>query len=172
MNSIERQLINAEITQRREEGCDVSAISVRVSTALDSNACDSEMTNLYDELMSLPVDDSFNYTEPSTLEAIRSQRPDAQRRLDLPHDDRRFSIAFTALGWVVWLVARWVSQLRVGTKFRLISCLRKLMHCHLTTSFPLKKEQLLICGGPRPAEIYIIWIGMMTWITQYWGCSR
>ena len=88
MNSIERQLINAEITQRREEGCDVSAISVRVSTALDSNACDSEMTNLYDELMSLPVDDSFNYTEPSTLEAIRSQRPDAQRRLDLPHDDK------------------------------------------------------------------------------------
>ena len=87
MGSRERQLINAEITQRKEEGCDVSAISVRVTAALDSNASDLEMTKLYDELMSLPIDDSFNYTEPSTLEEIRSQRPEASRKLDLPYNE-------------------------------------------------------------------------------------
>ncbi len=87
MGSTERQLISAEITQRREEGCDVSAISVRVTAALDSNATDLEMNKLYDELMSLPIDDSFNYTEPSTLEEIRSRRPQASRRLDLPHNE-------------------------------------------------------------------------------------
>ena len=59
MSSRERQLISAEITQRREEGCDVSAISVRVTAALDSNASDLEMNKLYDELMSLQIDDSF-----------------------------------------------------------------------------------------------------------------
>ena len=87
MGSRERQLINAEITQRKEEGCDVSAISVRVTAALDSNASDLEMTKLYDELISLPIDDSFNYTEPSTLEEIRSQRPEASRKLDLPYNE-------------------------------------------------------------------------------------
>ena len=87
MNALERKLINTEIRQRKEEGCNVIDISARVKAALDSKASDLEMSCLYDELMSLPIDDSFGYLEPSVIEEIKQQRPDALRKFQFSEDD-------------------------------------------------------------------------------------
>ena len=56
MRSLERQLIRAEVIQRREEGCDVEDIAVRIRTALDEGKDGPELVQLYDELMDLPID--------------------------------------------------------------------------------------------------------------------
>lgn len=87
MPSLERKLIKAELNQRQEEGCDISAISERITAALDGDINEDELRRLYDELMALPVDNAFPYTEPSTLEDIRAQRPDAPRKLDMEWND-------------------------------------------------------------------------------------
>ena len=81
MKSLERQLISAELKQRSEEGCDVKEISERVKFSLADKVSDQEIFDLYEELISLPVDDSFPYLEPSSLEEIKQQRPDALRKL-------------------------------------------------------------------------------------------
>ena len=87
MKSLETQYIKAEVRQRREEGCDIGDISDRVDAALEAKAGQLEMTALYDELMSLPVDESFPYIEPSTLDAIRAERYEGERKLEVPYGD-------------------------------------------------------------------------------------
>ena len=64
MKSLERQLISAELKQRSEEGCDVKEISERVKFSLADKGSDQEIFDLYEELISLPVDDSFPYIQP------------------------------------------------------------------------------------------------------------
>ena len=85
--SLETQYIKAEVRQRREEGCDIGDISDRVDAALEAKVGQSEITALYDELMSLPVDESFPYIEPSTLDAIRAERYEGERKLEVPYGD-------------------------------------------------------------------------------------
>ena len=86
--SLERQLIRMELTQRREEGCDVSHIEPRVAAALaDDSAEAARFESLYDELDALQPEASFPYQEPSELEAIRANRPDGPRRMALSLDD-------------------------------------------------------------------------------------
>ena len=80
MRSLERQLITAELRQRSEEGCDVHEISSRVEAALANKSSNADLVKLYDELMTLPIDPSFPYSEPSGLDDIRIQRPTAQRK--------------------------------------------------------------------------------------------
>ena len=82
MRSLERQFIRAEINQRKEEGCNVEEISARIGHALNSNASDTDLETLYEELIALPIDSAFPYVEPSDLDEIRSQRPDARRKPD------------------------------------------------------------------------------------------
>lgn len=89
-SSLERQLIRVELTQRREEGCDVSTIEPRVAAALadDPEGADGKLFEaLYDELDSLEVAPSFPYQEPSELDAIRALRPAGPRRMALQLDD-------------------------------------------------------------------------------------
>ena len=121
MKSLETQYIKAEVRQRREEGCDIGDISDRVDAALEAKAGQSEMTALYDELMSLPVDESFPYTEPSTLDAIRAERYEGERSLRCRMVMMFSMIVFMVLGWVVLRGVRLVSPLRVGRRSRLIS---------------------------------------------------
>lgn len=84
MPELERSLIKVELTQRREEGCDVSDIAARVEAALaDSDSSDHVFTGLYDELMALQPAQSFPYAEPNDLAAIRAERPDGPRRMDV-----------------------------------------------------------------------------------------
>ena len=87
MRSLERQLITAELRQRSEEGCDVHEISSRVEAALANKSSNADLVKLYDELMTLPIDPSFPYSEPSGLDDIRIQRPTAQRKMPLSYDD-------------------------------------------------------------------------------------
>ena len=87
MASLERRMIKAELKQRREEGCDVSEIGPRVMAALEAESTQAELSALYDELMDLPIADDFSYSEPSTLEDIRAERPDASRKLDMDWDE-------------------------------------------------------------------------------------
>ena len=82
MGKAERQFIRLELTQRKEEGCDVSGIQPRVDAAFEQDGVDlSVFVDLYDELDSLAPDPSFPYEEPSELDAIRALRPDGPRRM-------------------------------------------------------------------------------------------
>ena len=75
MHALEKTLIKTELRQRSEEGCDVQEINRRVTEAFESDAPDRTFRALYDELMALPVDDSFPHIEPSTLPEIQAARP-------------------------------------------------------------------------------------------------
>lgn len=87
MRSYERQLITAELRQREEEGCDIREISVRIKTALADKASNADLIALYDELMSLPIEASFPYNEPSLLDEIVAQRPKTKHKLACNHSD-------------------------------------------------------------------------------------
>ena len=88
LGDLERQLIRGELTQRREEGCDISRIEPRVRAALEAEHDDNAVfETLYNELDALAPDASFPYDEPSELEAIRALRPDGPRRMALALSD-------------------------------------------------------------------------------------
>ena len=75
MHSLEKTLIKTELKQRREEGCDVAGIAQQVAQAFADDAADQTFEKLYDDLISLPVDDAFPFSEPTTLAAIQAARP-------------------------------------------------------------------------------------------------
>ena len=87
MRSLEQKLIKLELKQRNEEGCETGEIAPRVGAAIEKNASTEEFMSLYEELVNLPIENSFPYTEPSTLEAIRAERPDVPRELVVSIDD-------------------------------------------------------------------------------------
>ncbi|WP_219833907.1 ADP-ribosylglycohydrolase family protein [Paenibacillus sp. R14(2021)] len=67
-------LVKEEVKQRGEEGCDVSGFAERVQA---SKTDEAELTAIYNELMALPIAEHFKYNEPSELDEIRAQRPQA-----------------------------------------------------------------------------------------------
>ena len=84
MANLARQLIRAELVQRREEGCDTSSIEPRIHAALaNDNSADALFDTLYDELDALQPAASFPFEEPSALDAIQALRPDGPRRMAL-----------------------------------------------------------------------------------------
>ena len=87
MKIMERGLIRAELIQRQEEGCDIEEISTRIKAALGEEVDGAELVSLYDELMELPIDESFSYVEPSTLGEIHKERPEMARRLECSMSD-------------------------------------------------------------------------------------
>ena len=87
MRSLEQKLIKLELKQRNEEGCRTEEIASRIAAALERNASTTDFKGLYEELVNLPIEPSFPYTEPSTLEAIQAERPDAPRELGVTSDD-------------------------------------------------------------------------------------
>ena len=89
MGSIESKMIKTELIQRREEGCDVADLESRVTKALDNNAPDIELVALYDELIELPVMESFPYYEPSSLEEIQEARPAGIDELAFEENDEK-----------------------------------------------------------------------------------
>ena len=84
-----RSIIRQELEQRREEGCDTKSVESRILAALeDADGADSaDFESLYDLLDSLAPAATFPYVEPSTLAAIRAQRPDGPRHLDVKLSD-------------------------------------------------------------------------------------
>ena len=79
-------LLQIELAQRREEGCDVSAIEAEVKAA-EENLSAEQAERLYSRLEALLPRPDFPYDEPSDLEGIRAARPDGPRRLTRPNDD-------------------------------------------------------------------------------------
>src|SRR5262245_24963558 len=83
-------LLQQEITQRRDEGCEIpEGLYARIG-ALDPtrDAHDrGRIDPLYDELMALPDDPALAAAEPNELDAIRALRPPGPRDLDLRLSD-------------------------------------------------------------------------------------
>lgn len=74
-----KELVQKEIVQRREEGCDTAGFEVKWKEAGDD---ESKLMAVYEELGKLEVSADFPYDEPSGLEEIRAARPAGPRRLD------------------------------------------------------------------------------------------
>ena len=99
MGSLERNFIEAEVNQCREEGRDVGAIAERVKAAFEGQPDQAELEALYDELMQTPVRDDFPYHEPSELVEIRAVRPEGPRRYATTLD-RNTQYQKTYGGWL------------------------------------------------------------------------
>jgi len=84
-------LLRQEVVQRREEGYDVEAMAERVEDAL-KNTDELQkplLVSILDEFNNLQPSKSFPYTEPSTLNEIRAERPEGPRRLNVNLTDDR-----------------------------------------------------------------------------------
>jgi ADP-ribosylglycohydrolase len=84
-----RDLFRAEVTQLREEGCDTEVLVNEL--ACIEQSLERQAVSLYEaawqQAGDLKPGSSFPYEEPSTLEAIRAERPDGPRRIGAPGDD-------------------------------------------------------------------------------------
>jgi ADP-ribosylglycohydrolase len=78
-------LLQAELAQRREEGCDISAMEAQINAA-GSDLAPEQIERLYDQLDALPVAVDFPHQEPSDLEGIRAARPAGPRKLTRPDE--------------------------------------------------------------------------------------
>lgn len=79
-----KNLIKEEITQRAEEGCDVTGYEDRWQSA----SANAQLMELYWELGKLRTSAGFAYVEPSHLEGIRAARPSESRRWPVTVDTR------------------------------------------------------------------------------------
>jgi len=71
-------IVRDEITQRREEGCDVAGAEEKLRAAGED---ENKLMALYADLMALDVASDWPFVEPNDLEAIRAERPEGPRRL-------------------------------------------------------------------------------------------
>jgi ADP-ribosylglycohydrolase len=81
----EKALLLAEITQRRDEGCDVPGSLVDAVSALppgQTDAVERAAQPLWEALAQLDADAALAAAEPDDLAAIRALRPDGPRDLD------------------------------------------------------------------------------------------
>jgi len=75
-------LLQAEIAQRRQEGCDVTALAEKLK-GLGNHPAQADLEALFDKLQALKPRNDFPYEEPSDLESIRAARPDGPRRFEV-----------------------------------------------------------------------------------------
>ncbi|MBD2843591.1 ADP-ribosylglycohydrolase family protein [Paenibacillus sp. IB182496] len=71
-------LMEKEVIQRREEGCDVEGYAARVAAA---GSDQGQLMAIYEELSALPIRADYPYEEPSELAEIRALRPEGPRQL-------------------------------------------------------------------------------------------
>ena len=81
-----QNMIKEEITQRGEEGCDVTGYLERWEACRNL----AERVELYDEMQKLQIKEDFAYTEPSHLGGIRVSRPGKSRKWPVKIDDALF----------------------------------------------------------------------------------
>ncbi|MBK8943327.1 MAG: ADP-ribosylglycohydrolase family protein [Polyangiaceae bacterium] len=83
-------LLRAEVTQRRDEGCEIPGELCSRIDALTDGQDDYDLSRvdpLYDELMALPQDTALAAREPNDLAAIRASRPEGPRDLGCQAND-------------------------------------------------------------------------------------
>ncbi len=66
-------LLQLELIQRKEEGCEVAAIAGKVAATVASGD-EAQLQAVYDEVSALPVAGGVSYREPSDLAGIRALR--------------------------------------------------------------------------------------------------
>jgi ADP-ribosylglycohydrolase len=86
-------LLNSELSQLEEEGCDVSAYKTQVAALTDETPL-SDLLALYDELSALKPAAEFPFVEPSDLEGIRAARPAHQPQPVQKHSDEELKDHF------------------------------------------------------------------------------
>ncbi|MBM4086721.1 MAG: ADP-ribosylglycohydrolase family protein, partial [Planctomycetes bacterium] len=88
---IDLNLLRQEIAQRREEGCDVTAVETALGLATQSGKplAQAELDGLWAQLQAMEHKLGCPYVEPSDLAGIRAQRPQGIRkqRLGLSDDE-------------------------------------------------------------------------------------
>ena len=169
MASFERQCIEAEVVQRREEGCDVAALESRVEEALqDESADDAVFVELYDALDAL--EPSLPYTEPSDLKGIRALRPDGPRRMELnaSDDEVRDRILGAWLGRAAGGASS-ENRSKAGCGRVSTTTSNPSVRCRWTTTFPTPKARCARVGKPAPWGTSTAWPGMTTWTTPILG---
>ena len=76
-------LLNVEMAQLAQEGCDVSGYTAEVA-GLTEDTPREELLALYDRLSQLRPNPDFPYVEPSDLDGIRQERAHS-RESTVPH---------------------------------------------------------------------------------------
>lgn len=76
-------LVKDEITQRMEEGCNILGFNERFE---DLKKDEEKLMIFYNELMALPVNDSFDC--PNELDAIKALRPNGPRKLNITYEEK------------------------------------------------------------------------------------
>lgn len=79
-----KNLIKEEITQRSEEGCDVTGYVEKWEQA----DTDPKLMEIYYDLQKLRIKSDFPYVEPSHLAGIRAARPEKTRVWEVDIDDK------------------------------------------------------------------------------------
>jgi ADP-ribosylglycohydrolase len=74
-------LVEEEITQREEEGCDVTEARKAFKNITGKNQ--SKLEDIFKNISKLSPRTDFPYAEPSDLEGIRSERPKGSRKITL-----------------------------------------------------------------------------------------
>ena len=82
-----RQIVKDEITQRAEEGCDLTGFEGKLQSA----RTEAELMRLYNILQELPVRADFPYVEPSDLAQIRAHRPGKSAEWKVAVDEALFN---------------------------------------------------------------------------------
>ena len=80
-------LVKEEITQREEEGCDVT--EARKTLKSIKGKSPSKLESILKSLSKLSVKKDFPYKEPSNLEEIRTERPKGPRKIALKLDEEQ-----------------------------------------------------------------------------------
>ena len=84
-------LVDEEMIQREQEGCDVGAVREKLKQA---GKTEPALLEIYKELQALPIRPGFNYSEPSDLAEIRAERPVNQPALAASLNDEQWQDKF------------------------------------------------------------------------------
>ncbi|MBS7269035.1 MAG: ADP-ribosylglycohydrolase family protein, partial [Candidatus Freyarchaeota archaeon] len=82
-----KRLLNEEITQRKEEGYDVTEIEKSFRSRMEEAKLE-ELCTLLADLEKCKLRTDFPYIEPSDLPTIRDERPQGPRSIDLELSDK------------------------------------------------------------------------------------
>ncbi|UNK16156.1 ADP-ribosylglycohydrolase family protein [Paenibacillus sp. N3/727] len=86
-----QNLVQVEIKQRTEEGCEVEGFQQKLE---DARQDAGKLTAVYEELAALPIAANFPYYEPNGLEEIRAVRPDGPRNMNVDWTEEQWRNKF------------------------------------------------------------------------------
>ena len=92
-----RTLVKEEFQQSRDEGRDANTLDALFQEWQSAGDDQSTLTNIWQRILALPIDAELEANEPDELDAIRMQRTDGPRRMNLGlSDDELFDRMYGA----------------------------------------------------------------------------